>query len=200
MARIDSNERRSESEIWNLFENQRSGIFGALLERVACGMLQLSQVKLRQMPRMADFARWSVATEAFPLGVFIRAFESAADEANESVAENDAVVVAVAAFMMERREWGGTIAELLHELNRRDRSEAAPSGWKTWPSEASAMGKRLRLASPVLRRMGFEVVLERASNRSRTRTLTLKRIEPSDGSDTPDARRATSSIHSATVR
>jgi hypothetical protein len=70
-ARISSEERRSESEIWNRFEDQRSQIFGALLDGLASGLRQLPHVKLSRMPRMADFAKWSVATEAFPNGVFL---------------------------------------------------------------------------------------------------------------------------------
>jgi hypothetical protein len=186
MTRIGKEERRSESEIWKSFEDQRSQIFGALLDCVACGLRQLPHVRLSRMPRMADFARWSVATEAFQKGVFMSAFESAAEEANDAVAENDPVVVAIAAFMMDRPDWTGTTAGLLHELSTRDRSEAAPSRSKTWPTEASAFGKRLRLASPVLRKMGIGIGFGKAPDRSRTRTISLRRVEPSDTSDTSD--------------
>ena len=179
MSRIPEEQRCTETELWDRFEAQRSQIFGALLDRMVCGLRRLSLVRLQRLPRMADFALWSVATEAFAPGVFIRAFESAAAEATETVAEGDAVTVAIAAFMVARDSWSGTAAELLRELSIRDRTEAEPSAWKTWPREPSSFGKRLQSAKTILRKIGTEVVIGRASNRRRTRTITLRKIEPS---------------------
>jgi hypothetical protein len=143
---------------------------------------------------MADFALWSVATEAFPPGTFMAAFDLAAAEATEAVIESDPVAVAVAAFMVGRDEWRGTAAGLLHELSARDRTEAEPSKWKTWPHEASAFGKRLREGAAVLRKIGVEVAFGKASNRAKTRMVTLSKIphradrsDRSDGSDTSNA-------------
>jgi hypothetical protein len=173
-------QRCSETELWSRFESQRPQIFGALLDCMVCGLRQLPNVRLARLPRMADFALWSVACEAFASGAFIAAFEQAVAEANETVAEGDPVVVAVAAFMIGRDFWCGTAAEVLRELSNHDRTEAQPSDWKTWPRDPSSFGKRLRLASPVLRKIGVEVVIGRASDRSRTRTITLRKIELSE--------------------
>jgi hypothetical protein len=97
MQRVAAEQRRSESELWNRFESNRAQIFGALLDRVSCGLRQLPHVRLSRLPRMADFALWSVACEAFATGVFIKAFEGAAAEATEAVVEVDPVAVAIAA-------------------------------------------------------------------------------------------------------
>jgi hypothetical protein len=209
MSRIAPEQRSSEADLWNRFESRRSQIFGALLDHMACGLRRLPHVQLQRLPRMADFALWSVATEAFGSGVFMRAFESAAAEANEAVAESDPVTVAVAAFMMKRKSWSGTAAVLLRVLSNHDRSEAQPSAWKAWPREPSSFGKRLRLATPVLRKMGVEVVIGRASDHGRTRTITLSKIEPSecpqqaakadtsDGSDSSDMSDTNSAVTKA---
>jgi hypothetical protein len=133
---------------------------------------------------MADFAKWSVATEAFDPGVFLRAFESAAREQNEAVAESDPVVIAIATFMMARDSWEGTVAGLLQELGKSDRSEAAPTSWKKWPTEPSAFGKQLRSASPVLQKLGVGVEFAIATSRNRTRSLRLFKVEIADTSDT----------------
>jgi hypothetical protein len=78
-----------------------------------------------------------------------------------------------------------------------------------WPREPSSFGKRLRLATPVLRKMGVEVVIGRAPDHGRTRTITLSKIEPSvhpqqatkldtsdgsDSSDTSDTSRAVTKV------
>jgi hypothetical protein len=179
MSRIAEEQRCTEAELWDRFEAQRSRIFGAMLDRMVCGLRRLPYVRLPRLPRMADFALWSIATETFAPGVFISAFERATAEANETVAEGDPVTVAVAAFMMERDSWSGTAAELLRELSVRDRTEAEPSAWKTWPREPSSFGKRLQSAKTILRKIGIEVAIGRASDRRRTRTITLRKIEPS---------------------
>jgi hypothetical protein len=204
MSRIAPEQRCSETEIWRLFKLSRSQIFGALLDCAARGLRQLPQVRLSRLPRMADFALWSVATGAFAPGIFIEAFENAATEANEVVAESDPVAVAIGAFMIKRIVWGGTAAELLAELSTRDRTEAQPSTWKAWPREPSSFGKRLRLASPILRKMGIEVAIGKASDRSRTRTITLSKIEPSERPhraarpDTSDGSDTSSTSHAVT--
>ena len=179
MSRITPENRCSEAELWGRFELHRPQIFGALLDCMVCGLRRLSHVRLQPLPRMADYALWSVATEAFAPGVFIKAFECAAAEANEAVAESDPVTVAIAAFMIGRELWNGTAAALLQALSNYDCAEAQPSTWKTWPQEPSSFGKKLRLATPVLRKMGIEVVIGRASHHGRTRTITLCKIEPS---------------------
>lgn len=196
MSRIAPQVRHSEAQVWNQFELNRSHIFGALLDCLSRGLRNLPNVKLPQLPRMADFALWSVACEPFPPGAFIAALENAATEANEAIAESDAVAVSIAAFMTSRSTWTGTAAALLYDLSVRDRTEAEPSGWKTWPREPSSFGKRLRLASRVLRKMGIDVVIGKASDRRRTRTITLSKMEPtaprpgsSDRSDRSDTTR-----------
>jgi hypothetical protein len=189
MSPISQDKRFSEAEIWKKFEAQRSQIFGALLDCVANGLRKLPGVQLQRLPRMADFALWSVATEAFADGAFLQAFESAAEEAVEAVAEVDPVVVAVTAFMIEPREddrWTGTAAKLLQELSGREIGEAASSRWKTWPAEPSSFSRRLRKASAVLRKLGVGVEVGRASNRSRTREITLTKIEAQNCPKRPD--------------
>ena len=198
MSRIVPERRYSEGELWTRFESQRSQIFGALLDCMVCGLRQLPHARLQQLPRMADYALWSVACEAFAPG--IAAFERAAQDAAEAVAENNSVTVAIAAFMMDQKSWSGTAASLLRVLSDDDGIEAQPSAWKIWPREPSAFGKRLRLATPVLRKMGVGVVIGRASDHARTRTITLSKIEPSERSQQtpkPDRSDGSDSAHTS---
>ena len=193
MKYVAAEQRQSEAELWKRFKACRPGIFGAMLDCVVRGLQRLPQVRLARPPRMADFALWSIACSPFPDGVFIKALEGAATEAIEAVAEVDPIAVAVAGFMASRQSWDGTAAGLLSELSR-DEMEAAPSRSKRWPREPAAFGKALRSAAFVLRKMGVEVVFERALDRRRTRAVSLRRIEaerprvvPADSADSADS-------------
>jgi hypothetical protein len=180
MQRVAAEHRLSETEIWSRFERDRAQIFGALLDCMVAGLRKLPHTRLSRLPRMADYVLWAVASSPFADGAFIKAFEGSATEATDAVAENDPVVVAVAAFMMERNSWSGTAAELHYELSTHDRTEAAPSKWKTWPRDVRSFGKQLRAAASVLRKIGVEVEFGKALDRQRTRTITLRKIEATE--------------------
>jgi hypothetical protein len=61
---IPESRRRPEGLFWPEFKQAHPRIFGALLDGVAAGLRSLPEVHLSSYPRMADFARWGVATEA----------------------------------------------------------------------------------------------------------------------------------------
>jgi hypothetical protein len=64
LAPIADRQRRSEQALWREFELARPHILGALLDAAAHGLQMLPQVRLQQLPRMADFALWATACES----------------------------------------------------------------------------------------------------------------------------------------
>ncbi len=63
LAQIPDDERRDEKALWVAFEAARPRLLGALLDDVAAALRTLPSVRLARLPRMADFALWSVAAE-----------------------------------------------------------------------------------------------------------------------------------------
>ena len=55
--------RRDESCLWREFNEAQPRILGGLLDALAAGLRRLPEVKLDQLPRMADFAAWVTACE-----------------------------------------------------------------------------------------------------------------------------------------
>ena len=55
--------RRDEAQFWREFEQARPRILGALLDAATAGLRNLPNVRLDQLPRMADFAIWVNACE-----------------------------------------------------------------------------------------------------------------------------------------
>jgi hypothetical protein len=78
LAPIAERQRRPEIALWREFELARPHILGALLDAAAHGVRMLPHVRLRRLPRMADFALWVAACEtAFrPEGAFEAAYSN----------------------------------------------------------------------------------------------------------------------------
>jgi hypothetical protein len=143
MLRIRDDKRQLDSLIWSRFESLQGKIFGALLDGVSRGLRNLESVRLDKLPRMADFARWVVATEVFERDDFLKAFEGAQAAAIEAIADDNPVVIAINAFMDARTEWHGTAVQLMAALKLGDQAEAKPTTWRTWPAIRAHSGRRL---------------------------------------------------------
>ena len=71
---IPDEKRKLEALLWAEFNAERPRILGALYDAVARGLRDLANTRPNRLPRMADFARWSIACETAyqPAGTFIR--------------------------------------------------------------------------------------------------------------------------------
>jgi hypothetical protein len=78
LPHLQEERRRAEKEIWCDFESAQPHILGALLDAASHGLRALPEVRLEQLPRMADFALWATACEsAFcPAGGFLHAYKA----------------------------------------------------------------------------------------------------------------------------
>ena len=147
------------------FNEARPRILGALLSVVSQAMRRYPDVKLESLPRMADFATWSVAAESslgWPAGTFLKVYE-----ANRAEAQNRAVesspVGALIVDLAEREEWSGTATELLGRL----REEADSDEERQLPKNASTLSNMLSRITPNLRSFGVLVVRDRQGNGGR---------------------------------
>jgi hypothetical protein len=176
LAPIPETSRQAEAAFWQTFEQDRPGIFGALLDMVAHGLKQLPLIRPARLPRMADFAHWGAACEsaAFEPGSFLRAYRRNCDGAVETVLEADTVATLLRSFMAKRTEakWTGTATTLLATLAAEAGETVARA--KDWPKTPNALGGRLRRASPFLRKVGIAVSFDRG-DAARTVTVTRSR-------------------------
>jgi hypothetical protein len=193
LAPIKQERRLSETEFWTAFAAEHAQIFGAMLDALVCGLRQAPLVRLDRLPRMADFAIRSVASEgAFAEeGAFLRAFEASAVESTDTLIEHDCVATAVSAFMIERIFWRGTATQLLHELTAGDRTEARVSQWASWPRNPALFSNRLRAVAATLRKVNIEILFDKKMpDRRRTRIIELRKPEqeePRFGAGAADA-------------
>jgi len=186
--------RRPEAELWAAFEAQRPRLLGTLLDAVVEGLRRLPETRLEKLPRMADFALWASACETalWPAGTFWAAYCDNRDDAVEGVIAADAVATAVRALMATRTVWTGTASALLGALAEAAGERVAKS--RIWPDSPRALSGRLRRAATVLRNIGIEVEFGRATQRGRTRiiTITTTRSVPEHSETRPSAPSASS--------
>jgi energy-coupling factor transporter ATP-binding protein EcfA2 len=162
LVAIVPDSRRDEKDIDREFAEAAPALFGALLNGLSAGLLNLAEVEIADKPRMADFALWAEAcTLAYwPASTFMRAYRENINAAVETVIEASAVGDAVRRFMAGRQVWEGTASQLLAlltplipEVLVRERS---------WPKSARALSGKLRRAAPPLRKVGIDVTFSRA--------------------------------------
>lgn len=174
---ITESSRRPEAEFWQEFDQAAPRILGALLDALVAGLQNRPTLKLNYLPRMADFALWSVACEpALPwrAGTFTDAYAAARAEIIDSVIDSDPVASAVVSLMTHRDEWTGTATRLLEVLGE----EAGPaSKMKSWPKSANALSRRLKRAASFLRFKGIEFDKDR-EGKDRERTITVRKESP----------------------
>jgi hypothetical protein len=115
---IEYSDRVAERAFWADFEKERPLILGTLLDAVSGALRRLPDVHVEHLPRMADFAEWSVAA-APDLGwtgaEFLSAYEHNRLAATMVAMESSAIANA----LIDMCPWQGTPTELLAELGRR---------------------------------------------------------------------------------
>jgi hypothetical protein len=153
LAPIAERQRRPEHALWREFELARPHILGAVLDAAAHGLRMLPHVRLKRLPRMADFALWATACEsAFrPAGIFEAAYSNNRRAAIENIVDTDPVAALVREIMADKAQWRGSASDLLQLGANR-------SGW---PKSPRALAGRLCRAQSFLRILGVEIVFGR---------------------------------------
>ena len=155
---IPPEKRRLESDLWRAFDTAHPYILGGLLDAVSLGLRNLAQVRLDKLPRMADFALWTVACEpAFgvPEGTFLAAYNDNRGNANLSAIEASVIGQYVLMLNQQDNNWQGTMTELLAELVQLAPEEVTKQ--RNWPKRPHDLGGRLIRITPNLRAEGITI-------------------------------------------
>ena len=179
---IPPDERRTEKEIWDEFRRDQPLILGALLTAVSVALKQLPNTRLRELPRMADFATWVTAAEegfGWAPGAFMAAYgqnrESADSLAIESLPIGPPLLLLVAQ-LREGETVCYTATELLAVLERNAGLEDSSRKPKGWPGSPKALSEKLKRIGPHLRNLGLKIEHGRESTRDRTRRIDLTKV------------------------
>ena len=187
---ISDADRETEADFWERFEEARPGILGALLDAAVSGLRNEATIRLPELPRMADYARWNAACELvlpWARGTFLRAFSGNRDAADRTLLEGS--LIARSIFEMCRPPWAGTATQLLEAISRKSNPKRPG-----WPNNARDLSNQLRRIAPAMRRLGAEIEFVRAGH-ERHRTIRLSMLEPT----TPSAPSALSAATGPTA-
>jgi hypothetical protein len=162
LDKIDKSRRRGESEIKASFEELRPRLFGAFCSLLSRVLAALPRVTLKELPRMADFAKvldaldMDLGTER--LATYLGQGERLADD----VVEGDSVGTAIRGFMESRPGWSGTMKMLLADLT------PAADPPRDFPKSPRKLASRVKRLAPALEAIGVFVHAPGKTDKTRT--------------------------------
>lgn len=160
---IPDDQRKAEKSFWKEFSKAQPRILGGLFDVLSKALNYLPDVELESTPRMADFAKFSIAIEkamGWHKNTFMSAYNHNRMLATEASHESDPVALAV--INLDKNKWKGTATVLLDVLSNQISDTVRRS--KSWPNTPNWLSNRLKRLVPSLRTIGIEIEFERESN------------------------------------
>jgi len=181
LAPIPEGSRKAESDLRE-FDELRPQILAGLYTAVSTALRTVNSVQIKDLPRMADFAKWATAAEpalGLTPGSYMEAQRSSKQHADEVVWEAAIISEPLMKVLNKECPWEGTASELLTALNAIGVSTEAQRRAPGWPQTARKLSGDLGRLAPVLKRIGFRVLLgARENSRTRRRLIHIGPVMP----------------------
>jgi len=164
MQSIHPAKRLPKSKLLEKYQKEKPMILAYLYKMVVKGLKNKNSIALEEIPRMADFAIFSCAAASvlrWNSEEFLKAYKRNQKQLSEVCFDSDQVAGVILNFMIEKCSWEGTATELLDELKVFNETITS---YRYFPSTASSLASRARVATPALRNKGVTVEFRRTSN------------------------------------
>jgi hypothetical protein len=163
---IAGTRRRAEDDFWGEFQKAQPRILGGLLDVVVGALRELPSIRLAELPRMADFARFGEAVSrgaGWPAGTFLSAYQENRKDATVSSLEASALGTLLLRYAEQYGSFDctWTATEMHTEFSREVGKKVATSA--RWPKTPSTLGSELSRLAPLLREHGINVSFSRTS-------------------------------------
>lgn len=158
---IPDSERRDERQFWKDFKQEQPYVLGALYSAMSTG-LAAAKPRLKELPRMADFAEWVTRCESafeWSVGTIVNDYNSNKREAIEAGLDSDYLASAIRKILQRENQYQGTATALLEEI----RKTSPDVREKHLPTIRTLKNKLQRLA-PALRKIGIEYEYKRTNS------------------------------------
>jgi hypothetical protein len=188
---IDKRKRRKIKDMHREFEIILPHLLGCIFDSIAQVLNRIGEVKLQELPRMADFAELGELIArclGYPEGIFIKTYNDNIGFTNKEAIESNPVATAIINLMDKQAMWIGKAKDLklkLDELVASDKSLSSMMHSNLWPKTPHAIRARLNDVSPNLKEIGIVVHYSEDSH-TKTDTITLVNNNFSIPSPPPD--------------
>lgn len=178
LERISEDNRQEISYVKQCFEADRAAILGGIFDTLSKAIKIFPSIKLKKMPRMADFTRWGYAIgEA--LGncgdKFLSEYNANRAIQNQEAISSDPVATLVVEFMQKHENWKGNASELYSELTDIASEHNINTRIKSFPPDPARLSKRLNGIKSNLELAGIEFDNDGRSSNKRNIQLTHKK-------------------------
>lgn len=165
---IGKDERKEERVLWENFNTAKPAILRGIFDALSKAMTIYPTITLKEMPRMADFARWGCAI-AEALGStqeeFLAVYGENIRRQNAEAIEANPVAAAVIFFMKFRAAWEGTASDLLKLLDAIASNERINLRRAGWPGGSGALVRRLHEVEVDLKEQGISLMPHKTNGR-----------------------------------
>lgn len=190
LSRIESSERRPQSELDSYYKEHKAEILGSIMNILSDALGRVGQVKLKNLPRLADFATlgYSIAEsiDGYSGDMFMKAYERMRKKSDQFVINASPAAQAVQYLLSTTNEWSGRPTELW-QMKVKDGHEITPEEMEIrqeirsnpyYPRSASAFTKELIRCQGILSAIGIEVECTNGGHaiwKNEGRTVILRR-------------------------
>jgi hypothetical protein len=178
MKQIDKRKRRKLEFINNEFQRLLPYLLAYLFDVVVKVLDRIGEVKLEDLPRMADFAEMGELVArclGYKDNEFIQAYNRNNSNMNEEAVEVSTVATAIIELMSQTPVWKGKFDALRVKLNEVVKAKKELSTIvfaKGWPRTPHALRARLTEIEPNLKEIGIIVDYEKDAH-TKTDTITI---------------------------
>jgi hypothetical protein len=167
LGEITEEKRLAQGELAAKVEAARPRILGAMLTTLSQTLAKLPNTKPEKLPRMADYALFSIAAEkALGLkgGEFLKVFDRSREQSRQVVLEASPLSEAIMKMMENYpipQSFTGEASQLLAKLE--EHAERGVPQSKAWPRTPITLNRQLDRLAPDLKEWGIEITRSRTN-------------------------------------
>jgi hypothetical protein len=167
LGEITEDKRLAQGELTAKVEAARPRILGAMLTALSKTLAELPNTKPEKLPRMADYALFSIAAEktlGLKTGEFLKVFNRSREQSRQVVLEASPLSEAILKMMENYpipQSFTGEASQLLARLE--EHAERGVPQSKAWPRTPIALNRQLDRLAPDLKEWGIEITRSRTN-------------------------------------
>src|SRR5215208_3846077 len=201
LERIPDGDRKTEEQLWELFEREHPGLLGALFDTLSRAIALKASIELSRRPRLADWGEYAASVyEALGWGAetFLKDWDEVVRVQNQATLDGSPVAQAIIKLMEEHEECSLTSSKMHAQLKAIAEAQGVDvTRDKAWPKSARWLWRRIKEVLSLLVAAGIEATRDDTEKAS---VITFRKGPTNDSSDSRHRTARTGSGDSAGIR